>query len=147
MEQKPQLTFEIGPEAAAYSAEPAEERLLKVRLDKWLWASRFFKTRALARAAIENGKIDYNGQKVMPSKEIELGATLTINHGQFRKVIVIKGLSTRRRSTIDAKALFEELQTEDKAVEYAPINAEVKTRKIVRFLRRAINILDSPSSY
>lgn len=95
--------------------DSAEERVLKVRLDKWLWAARFFKTRALARVAVENKKIRYtvNGQelaKLSPSREIEVGATLTIQHGRFTKVVIVKGLSTRRRSTEEALQLFEETE-------------------------------------
>jgi ribosome-associated heat shock protein Hsp15 len=94
--------------------EPSE-RVLKVRLDKWLWAARFFKTRALARVAVESKKIRYatNGQeitKLSPSREIEIGATLTIQHGRFTKVVIVKGLSTRRRSTDEALQLFEETE-------------------------------------
>jgi ribosome-associated heat shock protein Hsp15 len=150
MDYKPQLTFEIGLETVAYNAEPTEDKVLRVRLDKWLWAARFFKTRALARAAIENGRVDYNGQKIIPSREIEIGSTITINTGQGRRTVVIKGLSTRRRSTEEARSLYEELEasegSEDKD-EYAPISTEVKARKTVRFLRRSMNIVDSSSSY
>lgn len=88
-----------------------QERVLKVRLDKWLWAARFFKTRAVARAAVEKGKVFYNGERSKPSREIELGALLQIRHGRFEKTVIVKGLSTRRRSTEEALQLFEE--TED----------------------------------
>jgi ribosome-associated heat shock protein Hsp15 len=92
-----------------------EGRVLKVRLDKWLWAARFFKTRALARLAVENKKIGYwiNGQqisKLSPSREVEVGATLTIQHGRFTKMVIVKGLSTRRRNTEEALQLFEETE-------------------------------------
>ena len=145
-----ELTFEVGAEAVVYNAEPQEDKVLKVRLDKWLWAARFFKTRALARAAIENGKIDYNDHKTTPSKEIEIGATIGISNSQGKKVVLIKGLSTRRRSTAEAMALFEELEFTEQNHEYTPISAdstEGKTRKIVRFLRRTMNIADTSSNY
>lgn len=90
--------------------DSGEERTLKVRLDKWLWAARFFKTRALARAAVENGKIYYNGERSKPSREIEIDAILQIRHGRFEKTVIVKGLSTRRRSTEEALALFEETE-------------------------------------
>lgn len=92
------------------STEPTEERILKVRLDKWLWAARFFKTRALARAAVEAGKVFYNGERSKPSREIELGAELQVRQGRFEKIVIIKGLSTRRRSTEEALQLFEETE-------------------------------------
>ena len=69
---------EVLPEAS----NPSEERILTVRLDKWLWAARFFKTRALARAAIEAGKVYYNGERSKPSREIEIGALLQIYQGR-----------------------------------------------------------------
>jgi len=83
-------------------------RILKVRLDKWLWAARFFKTRAVARAAVEKGKVFYNGERSKPSREIEIGATLQIRHGRLEKTIIVKGLSTRRRNQEEAFQLFEE---------------------------------------
>lgn len=88
--------------------ETGTERVLKVRLDKWLWAARFFKTRALARAAVEAGKVFYNGERSKPSREIEIGALLQIRQGRFEKTVTVKGLSTRRRSTDEALQLFEE---------------------------------------
>jgi len=89
--------------------EPGEERALKVRLDKWLWAARFFKTRAVARAAVEKGKVFYNGERAKPSREIEIGATLQIL-GRKEITVIVKGLSTRRRSTEEALKLFEETE-------------------------------------
>jgi len=97
---------EVFPEAS----NPSEERILTVRLDKWLWAARFFKTRALARAAIEAGKVYYNGERSKPSREIEIGALLQIYQGRLEKTILVKGLSTRRRSTEGALQLFEEIK-------------------------------------
>lgn len=90
--------------------EPGEDRQLMVRLDKWLWAARFFKTRALARAAVEAGKVFYNGERSKPSREIELGAELFIRLGRFEKTVIVTGLSTRRRSTEEALQLFEETE-------------------------------------
>lgn len=90
--------------------ESGEERQLMVRLDKWLWAARFFKTRALARAAVEAGKVFYNGERSKPSREIELGAELFIRLGRFEKTVIVTGLSTRRRSTEEALQLFEETE-------------------------------------
>src|SRR5581483_9479851 len=117
MEQKTHLIFEIEPEVEGQTLPPLqltnddkdEEKSLKVRLDKWLWAARFFKTRALARSAIENGRIFYDGQKTIPSKEIAIGATILINQGKTKKIIVVRQLSTRRRSTDEANALYEEV--------------------------------------
>lgn len=106
-------------------SDKTEGRSLIVRLDKWLWAARFFKTRALARAAVEAGKIYYNGERSKPSREIEVGAILQIRHGRIEKTIIVKGLSTRRRSTDEALQLFEETEEskslrEQLATHYSP---------------------------
>ena len=80
----------------------------KVRLDKWLWAARFFKTRALAKAAIEGGKVHLGGQRVKVSKEVAVGDTLQIRQGWDEKVIVIAALSAQRRGASEAQLLYEE---------------------------------------
>ena len=81
-----------------------------VRLDKWLWAARFFKTRALAREAIQAGKVNYNQRRSKPSKTVELQATLSIPRGQERIEVVVTGLSEQRRSAPEAQLLYEETQ-------------------------------------
>ena len=80
----------------------------RVRLDKWLWAARFFKTRSLAKAAIEGGKVQINGQRAKPSKEIEPGITLTINQGWEEKTVVVTALSGQRRGAAEAALLYAE---------------------------------------
>lgn len=114
-----------------FPTEPGEERELKVRLDKWLWAARFFKTRALARAAVEQGKVFYNGERSKPSREIEIGALLQVRHGRFEKTVIVKGLSTRRRSTEEALSLFEETEdsriAREQAAEFHPAPSSYNT--------------------
>jgi ribosome-associated heat shock protein Hsp15 len=80
----------------------------KLRLDKWLWAARFFKTRSLAKAAIEGGKVHLGGQRVKVSREISVGDTLQIRQGWDEKVITVKALSDQRRGAPEAQALYEE---------------------------------------
>ena len=80
----------------------------KVRLDKWLWAARFFKTRSLAKAAIEGGKVHFEGQRVKVSKEIAVGATLQIRQGWDEKVVVVTQLSEQRRGAPEAQLLYTE---------------------------------------
>lgn len=80
----------------------------KVRLDKWLWAARFFKTRTLAKEAVEGGKVQYNGQRSKPGRVVDLGATLTIRQGWFDKEVVVKGLSDKRKNASLAQTLYEE---------------------------------------
>ena len=78
------------------------------RLDKWLWAARFFKTRSLAKQAIEGGKVHYNGQRVKTSKNIEIGAELKIRCGWDDKVVVVTAISDQRRGAPEAALLFKE---------------------------------------
>lgn len=91
---------------------PNGERTLKVRLDKWLWAARFFKTRALARSAIQQGKVLYEGQKTAPTIEIALGANILLNLGNLRKSITVQKLSTRRRNSQEANELYADVATQ-----------------------------------
>ncbi|EWH11228.1 heat shock protein 15 [Catenovulum agarivorans DS-2] len=79
-----------------------------MRLDKWLWAARFFKTRSLARSMIENGKIKYNGQRCKASRTVEVGALLTIQQGFDEKQISVLGLSDNRLSAPLAQELYQE---------------------------------------
>lgn len=77
-----------------------------VRIDKWLWAARFFKTRSLAKQAIDGGKVHYNGQRVKTSKHIEIGAELTIRCGWDDKTVIVKALSDQRRNAATATLLY-----------------------------------------
>ena len=85
-----------------------EKSIEGVRLDKWLWAARFYKTRALAREMIEGGKVHYNGQRSKPSKVVELNAQLTLRQGNDERTVVIKAITEQRRSATEAVALYEE---------------------------------------
>ncbi|WP_339489495.1 RNA-binding S4 domain-containing protein [Pseudomonas sp. EL_65y_Pfl2_R95] len=80
----------------------------KVRLDKWLWAARFFKTRALAKAAIEGGKIHHRGERCKPSKEPKVGDELVIRNGFDERTIIVQALSVVRRGAPEAQALYSE---------------------------------------
>ncbi|RVU29752.1 ribosome-associated heat shock protein Hsp15 [Neptunomonas marina] len=82
--------------------------MAKVRLDKWLWAARFYKTRGIAKQMIEGGKVHYEGQRAKCSKAVELGATLQIRQGWDERIIVVKALSEQRRGAAEAQALYEE---------------------------------------
>jgi ribosome-associated heat shock protein Hsp15 len=82
--------------------------LTKVRIDKWLWAARFFKTRSLAKQAIEGGKIHCDGQRIKASKEITLGLELNIRQGLEEKAVVVTGLSEQRRGAPEAALLYRE---------------------------------------
>ncbi|WP_086872709.1 ribosome-associated heat shock protein Hsp15 [Kosakonia pseudosacchari] len=84
--------------------QPAQE----VRLDKWLWAARFYKTRALAREMVDGGKVHYNGQRSKPSKIVELNATITLRQGNDERTVIIKGITEQRRPANEAVGLYEE---------------------------------------
>ena len=80
----------------------------KLRIDKWLWAARFFKTRSLAAVAVEGGKAHLNGLRVRPAKTVSIGDTLEIRIGPFLYSIVVCVLSTRRGPASEAAKLYQE---------------------------------------
>ncbi|MBJ6136482.1 ribosome-associated heat shock protein Hsp15 [Marinobacter litoralis] len=82
----------------------------KVRLDKWLWAARFYKTRSLAKEAIEGGKVHYNSQRTKPGKIVESGAKVTLRQGWQEKIVIIDGISDRRRGAPEAQKLYHETE-------------------------------------
>lgn len=79
-----------------------------VRLDKWLWAARFYKTRAVAREMIEGGKVHYNGQRSKPSKLVEVAAELTPRQGNDERTVVILAVSDKRGPATEAQQLYSE---------------------------------------
>jgi ribosome-associated heat shock protein Hsp15 len=79
-----------------------------VRLDKWLWAARFYKTRKLATDAISGGKVHINGQRTKPGKEVKIGAEITISKSGYTWEITITTLTGQRRSAKDAVLLYLE---------------------------------------
>ena len=91
--------------------------MVKVRLDKWLWAARFFKTRALAKTAIETGKIHIDGQKAKPSRMIEATNMLTIRQGDVEKTVRIITACEHRRGAPEAQLLYEETDSSIEARE------------------------------
>ena len=80
----------------------------KIRLDKWLWAARFFKTRALAKAAIEGGKVHCRGERCKPGKEPRVGDEYVIRIGFDERSVVVQALSAVRRGAPEAQALYAE---------------------------------------
>lgn len=82
----------------------------EVRLDKWLWAARFYKTRSIAKAMIESGKVHYNNQRTKVSKIVEVGAMLKLRQGNEEKEIQILALSDQRRGAPEAQLLYQETE-------------------------------------
>ncbi len=81
---------------------------MKVRLDKWLWAARFFKTRSLAKQAIDGGKVHCNGMRCKSSREVSEGDSLEIRRGWDELTVIVTALSDQRRGAPEAALLYEE---------------------------------------
>lgn len=129
---------------------PAEKEE-KVRIDKWLWAARFFKTRSMATKAVSGGHVHVNGSRVKPARYVHMGDTMTIRRGHVEFEVVVLGLSDRRGPAAQARKLYEEtdesvaqreksaherrlLKPFDKAPDRKPDKRD--RRKIRKFLRR-----------
>lgn len=85
-----------------------------VRLDKWLWAARFYKTRSLARDAVQSGKVQYNGQRSKPSKIVELGASIKVPQGYDVKDVEVLQLKDQRQAAPLAQLLYQETADSEK---------------------------------
>ena len=116
----------------------------KLRLDKWLWAARFFKTRGLAADAIDGGKVKLNGHTAKPAKEVKPGDTLDLTIGDAQWTVVVRGLNEYRRPAPEAQLLYEETAesrerrnraTEERALAPAP-GADLKGRPTKRDRRK-----------
>ncbi len=79
-----------------------------IRLDKWLWAARFFKTRSLAARAIVGGKVQVNGRRAKRASTLHVGDRLRVRKGPYELQLVVRRLSDRRRSASEAATLYEE---------------------------------------
>lgn len=88
-----------------------------MRLDKWLWAARFFKTRAIAATAIETGKVEVNGERAKRAKQLQVGDSLRIRLGPYHHIVTVRGLSEIRGPAPVAAKLYEETAESIKARE------------------------------
>jgi ribosome-associated heat shock protein Hsp15 len=79
-----------------------------VRVDKWLWAARFFKTRSAAQQAIDGGRIKLNGERVKPAKTVSIGDRLSIHIGMYEWLVTVRALSDKRGPATEARELYEE---------------------------------------
>ena len=124
-----------------------------VRLDVWLWAARFFKTRALAKAAIENGKIDIGVQRAKPARQVRVGDTLVVVRGEETFQLQVVSLSSKRGAAPVAALLYSEdeaaralreLQRAQRAAERSGYQApEHKPDKRARRLIQALGDIDA----
>jgi len=102
-----------------------ERDLSQVRLDKWLWAARFYKTRALASAAVSGGKVHLQGQRIKPSRSVKIHDCYQINRGYELYEIIVEGISARRGPASAAQELYSETDDSIKKRE-----AEAEKRKL-----------------
>ena len=93
---------------ASSRGEPKATVFLSVRVDKWLWAARFFKSRSIAVTAIEGGKVTVNGERVKPSREVKIGDAVRVRLGPYEHVVIVRGISDRRGPAAQAALLHEE---------------------------------------
>jgi ribosome-associated heat shock protein Hsp15 len=82
----------------------------RVRLDKWLWAARFFKTRSLATEAVNGGKVELNGERAKPSKDVKVGDEIRVRLAPYEHVVNVRALGERRGSAAVAATLYEETE-------------------------------------
>jgi ribosome-associated heat shock protein Hsp15 len=102
-----------------------------MRLDKWLWVARFFKTRRLAVEAIEGGRISVNGERAKPAKEVRVGDSVAIRRPPYEHHVVVRGLALQRGPAAVAQALYEE--TEESRARRTVLAAEMKAMPQPRF--------------
>lgn len=122
----------------------------KVRLDKWLWACRFYKTRAIAKAAIEGGKVHYDGQKPKPGKIVQIGDSIKLRQGFDEKTVTVIELSDRRGPAKIAQNLYaetdESIKKREEIAQMRKLSAPATTgrpdKKQRRLIHRFKNIHD-----
>ena len=91
----------------------------RLRIDKWLWTARFYKTRTLASDEVSRGRVEVNGQEVKPAREVKLGDTVAVRQGQDVRTVLVKGLSGARGPAPVAQQLYEETPASLQAREQA----------------------------
>ncbi|RKZ42186.1 MAG: RNA-binding protein [Gammaproteobacteria bacterium] len=126
----------------------------KIRLDKWLWAARFFKTRRLATEAVTRNKVHLNQQRTKPAKEIKMSDQLTIRTGYIERTVIVQGLSKQRRPASEAVLLYKEtpksIKENEKAAELRRQTGALRqprmgrpTKKERRTIEKFLNTTDN----
>ena len=108
-----------------------QENNQDTRIDKWLWAARFFKTRGLAAEAVSGGKVEINDARPKPSRMVRAGDQLTIRRGPYQWIVIVKAVSKLRGPASQAQALYEE--TEESVRRRAAVAAQMKLERPPEF--------------
>lgn len=108
---------------------PDEPEDTQLRLDKWLWAARFYKTRGLATEAIKGGKVEVNGQRAKPSKNLRVSDELRIRRGPYEYIITVRRLNERRGPATEAATLY--LETQESIEQRQRLAEELKTQTAI----------------
>jgi ribosome-associated heat shock protein Hsp15 len=101
-------SIENASERPAVAVAGIDRESERVRIDKWLWAARFYKTRSIAAEAVGGGKVDLNGERIKPAKPVKLGDVLRIRKGMFEWEVTVQKLGSRRGSATLAQELYVE---------------------------------------
>ncbi|HMI55468.1 MAG TPA: RNA-binding S4 domain-containing protein [Gemmatimonadaceae bacterium] len=107
----------------------AADETARVRLDKWLWAARFFKTRAIAATAIETGKVEVNGERAKRAKQLQVGDVVRIRLGPYNHIVTVRALSENRGPATIAATLYQETEESRKSRELMQL--QVKAAQLV----------------
>ena len=121
----------------------------KLRIDKWLWAARFYKTRSLATEEIDKGRVRINDTEVKPAKEVKVGDTVVLRQGPVTRTLVVRGISDKRGGAPQAQLLYAELEASIKLREQLaeqhrlePANSQEHGRPTKRDRRSIDNVTD-----